>query len=390
MKKEEKDQALKFFIAPEAHSTVKANLVSEYIVAWAKIIVQFKIQQRLDPTVYVIDLFSGPGIYDDGTPSTPIKVLEKVLESEVLRNNVRFWFNDEFDEMSARLQKNVNLLTNINLLKHPVEFSALDADSPSVTDWFVRNRDNTRTPLLAFIDPFGYKEINQDLLRSIIQVPQSDIIFFFNYKRVNAALDNELFESNMNRIFGSSRAERLKSDLVGANTATRPDIVNRYLEASLKEIGAKFVVSFKMVADDRDQISHYIVGLTKHEKGFELFKKIMRKHTQDAQKSQSRFGYDLFSQQRSQQQSLFDAPIDPISDLCQMLRNRFSEKTINFGEIYRIHHPTTQFTDSEYKSAVRRLLVNGHAAIDKSSEIPRRLANNEQAVPDYLIIKFLS
>ncbi|QKZ14332.1 three-Cys-motif partner protein TcmP [Spirosoma sp. KUDC1026] len=382
--------AQKFFQAAEEHSIVKADLVSEYIVGWAKIIIRYKINVKQDPTVYVIDLFSGAGRYDDGTPSTPIKVMDRVLEADYLRDNIRFWFNDESVDMITRLQTNIKALPGSENLRHEVHYTSQDADSPEIANWFRQNAISWRFPMLVFIDPFGYKEINQELIRSIIQVPQSDIILFFNYKRINAALNNQLFESNMNRLFGEAQVKTVKEELETAKPAQRSEIIVRHLEESFEALGSKFVTAFKIVQNDQDQISHYIVGLTKHEKGFELFKKIMKKHTKDAERAQSRFGLDLFSQQRSQQQDLFATPIDAVNELSNMLKRKFAGQTITFAEIYRIHHPTAEFTETEYKEAVRRLLTRRDAFIAENSQLPQRaIMNGKQTIPDYLLIKFV-
>ena len=57
--------------SPNPHSETKAEIVSKYFYAWAKIMVQRARARRI---IY-LDLFSGPGAFGDGTFSTPLRVV---------------------------------------------------------------------------------------------------------------------------------------------------------------------------------------------------------------------------------------------------------------------------------------------------------------------------
>mgnify|MGYP007070678246 FL=1 len=59
-----------FFEKQTVSSRVKASIVSEYFPKYAKIIIKKHIPEK----IRYIDLFAGPGKYEDGNPSTPILV----------------------------------------------------------------------------------------------------------------------------------------------------------------------------------------------------------------------------------------------------------------------------------------------------------------------------
>lgn len=379
-----------FFKTAQPHSVLKAEIVSKYVIAWANIIVRGKLHFKKEARAYVVDLFSGCGQYEDGTKSTPIKIIEEALKADHLRENLILRFNDNQVEMIERLQGHVAAVPGVASFKNKIGYSTYDAESPEVLSWFTKNNQGPRLPMVVFIDPFGYKEISQELLRSMIQIPQSDILFFFNYRRVNAALGNEQFESNMNKIFGPERVQRIKIELATARPAERSELIIRHLEESLREIGANFVVPFVVVQEDEEHISHYIVGITKHEKGFETMKKVLKQHTTIGPRSKAKFGHDLASVERDKQHSIFDALPDPIGELAAQVHRAYTGRVITFGQLYKQHHPTTHYTESEYKQAVRRLLLDKRAyVLDEETKTSRKTAKGEQAVPEHLGLRFM-
>ena len=69
-----------FFDDQKEQSFVKSTIVSKYFWAWAK--VTTSVQNKYDSPdkrIAYIDLFAGPGRYEDNTKSTPLLVLEKAI-----------------------------------------------------------------------------------------------------------------------------------------------------------------------------------------------------------------------------------------------------------------------------------------------------------------------
>ena len=89
----------KFFSVPREKSIVKAAIVSKYFEFWANTVIQIlKRQERKwgpkKQRLAYIDLCSGPGEYDEGTPSTPALVLQKSLRSPDICDRLQITFND--------------------------------------------------------------------------------------------------------------------------------------------------------------------------------------------------------------------------------------------------------------------------------------------------------
>lgn len=108
-----------FFDDQKEQSSVKSNIVSKYFWAWAKIITSVQNRNsRPDKRIAYIDLFAGPGRYEDNSKSTPILVLEKAIDDPIMRERLVTFFNDRNPKNTQSLQKTINELPGIIKLKH--------------------------------------------------------------------------------------------------------------------------------------------------------------------------------------------------------------------------------------------------------------------------------
>lgn len=71
-------------------SLVKSEIVSKYFEAWSTIMAA---RAKTEKLAY-IDLFAGPGRYNDNSKSTPIKVIESIINNPKLVNKMVTIFND--------------------------------------------------------------------------------------------------------------------------------------------------------------------------------------------------------------------------------------------------------------------------------------------------------
>src|SRR5687768_8468569 len=88
-----------FFKKAKEPSKVKAQIVSKYFDAWANIICSHLQKQKLkrpstEEVIGYIDLFAGPGRYEDGTMSTPLLIVENASKNMAHRRMLKTVFND--------------------------------------------------------------------------------------------------------------------------------------------------------------------------------------------------------------------------------------------------------------------------------------------------------
>ena len=108
-----------FFEESTEQSRIKAAIVRDYFWAWAKIV----LKKQPGPIAYV-DLFAGPGLYKDGTKSTPLLVLEKAIADADMRERLVTIFNDANPSNVRALEAAIVGLPGIGNLKNQPDIDA--------------------------------------------------------------------------------------------------------------------------------------------------------------------------------------------------------------------------------------------------------------------------
>ena len=78
-----------------------------------------------------VDLYAGPGRYEDGAASTPLLVLEKAIEHPKMSQMLVTFFNDVDKNLTDTLQSEIDKLPGIGRLKHKprVQCNEVDQDA---------------------------------------------------------------------------------------------------------------------------------------------------------------------------------------------------------------------------------------------------------------------
>jgi three-Cys-motif partner protein len=142
-----------FFQEQREQSMIKARIVSKYFSSWASVILatQKKYPQRTQKMAY-IDLFAGPGRYDDQSKSTPLLVLETILASSELRNRMVTLFNDKDVANIESLKTAISQLDDINRLAYSPKFYNMEVGD-EIANMF---KGMNLIPTFFFVDPWGY------------------------------------------------------------------------------------------------------------------------------------------------------------------------------------------------------------------------------------------
>lgn len=338
-----------FFHAPKDESRVKADIVEAFFVGWARIIGGYQKSQGRPVNLGYLDLFAGPGCYDDGTETTAIRVLNRVLENEDRRRGTRLVFNEWDGSLLERLESNVERVQreqNRRLSIDPIFTNEkVDPDYSSCLALIVGR------PTLIFVDPWGYVGLTLRLLRDLVSLEfGNDLIFFFNYRRINAAVSNDLFRKHMDALFGS-RSKALREQVSKLHGYPRELAIMEAISSELSENVGEFVQRFRF-GPTTDEASHYLFFVSKSRKGHELMTNIMAKRG-----TVDRFGVPTFEFTMSQQDSLF--AIDPVETLADGLVQKYRGQTMAVVEIFQTDSPGKQLQIKQYKSALMRLEARG-------------------------------
>lgn len=346
-----------FFNEQKEQSSIKARIVEKYFWAWAKVItatlgrIEKQTNLQYKQKIAYIDLFAGPGRYQDGSESTPLRVLETAIKEPELQDRLLTLFNDADENNTQSLQEAINSITNINKLKNqPI------VKNHEVGEEIVKAFDENRlVPTLFFVDPWGYKGLSLQLINSVVRNWGCDCIFFFNYNRINMGLGNKVVKLHMDSLFGEERSETLREQLKLMLPHERELTIVEAICEALKEMGGEYVLPFCFKQESGKRTSHHLIFVSKHVKGYEIMKDIMAKESSSSEQGVPSFEYNPATQA---QPLLFELS-RPLNDLTEMLLDEFAGKTLAMVDIYNRHHVGKRYINKNYKEALRQLENQG-------------------------------
>ena len=360
-----------FFQEQREQSQIKARIVSKYFSAWASIILatQKRYPQHPQRMAY-IDLFAGPGRYDDQSKSTPLLVLETILSNPDLANRMVTLFNDKDAANIESLKKAIGEVPSIEKLKYAPGFYNEEVGD-EIAKMF---NSKSIVPTFFFVDPWGYKGLSLNLVSSIIKDWGCDCIFFFNYNRVNMGVNNDAIKQHMASLFGDERLNRLRSQLPDTLTADeREAIVVQELCEALRQNGSGFVLPFRFKNDSGARTSHHLIFLSKNFRGYEIMKEIMAKESSDTRDGVASFEYNP-RDMHYKQGTIFDLLSRPLEDLQGMLMEQYKGRTIDFLELFEEHSVDRPYVKKNYKEVLRTMLDASliSAVNPKNNKPPRK------------------
>jgi len=346
-----------FFEESKEQSRVKSAIVAKYFDAWAQVMIG--VQNRPWNThakrIAYIDLFAGPGRYSDGTKSTPLLILEKAINHDVMRERLVAIFNDKDEANTNSLQKAINELPGIDRLKYPPQVSTHE-----VGEEIVKMFEQMKfVPTLFFVDPWGYKGLSLRLVNSVIKDWGCDCIFFFNYNRINMGLNNEAVREHMDALFGQERADDLRKRLEPLCPLERELLIVEELCSALRAPGPRYVLPFRFKDDRGARTSHHLIFVSKGFKGYEIMKEIMAKECSSAEQEVPSFEYNPVDARLAGRQPLLFQLSRPLDDLGDMLLTEFAGQTLTMQNIYKRHNVGRPYIKKNYKEVLKKLEAAG-------------------------------
>ncbi|MEO2072956.1 MAG: three-Cys-motif partner protein TcmP [Zunongwangia sp.] len=144
------------------HSEAKVKLFGDYIQKYLNIICN----DGYTKSIHIVDLFCGPGIYENGGEGSPVIALKKVKQTyyqfinkrEVKSPQIHCHFNDidknRIDNLRSHIKGNKLHYPNFGTL------NLINKDYLEIVKELPNKFKNFKdTKAFVFIDPFGYKEI---------------------------------------------------------------------------------------------------------------------------------------------------------------------------------------------------------------------------------------
>jgi len=363
-----------FFNERREQSRVKTDIVVKYLAAWARIMVDRPPNYK----AAFLDLFAGAGRYADGEPSTPVRVLELIIGNEKLSKRVVTNFNEMRKITYDQLVESIAAVPGINSLAYKPNLSNVEVGEAVATSLAAQKL----VPCLLFADPYGYKGLTLDLIRSILKDWGSECIFFFNFNRIYMGLNHRSIAHHVDAIFGKDRADRLRA---AVNAEPRPDmpareaIVLSALREALSEIDGSYTLAFRFLRSP-SKTSHYLIFVTKDPLGHKIMKDVMASKSSSKPQGVASFDFVLPDPKRTMALQL----ASPLDDLKTNLLNIYPGKSKSVQEIYDEHSLGTPYTMPNYKEALKQLRTQGLVNCTRRSGAVIR--NN--TMPDDVVVVF--
>jgi three-Cys-motif partner protein len=357
-----------FFDESTDQSLVKAEIVAKYFWAWAKVIIPQAKKMRTN--IAYVDLFSGPGRYQDGSKSTPLLILERAIADPDMREMLVTIFNDKDSNNTQSLLQAINAIPDIGLLRNQPIVLNTEVGKELVREF----EQNQVIPTLFFIDPWGYKGLSLRLIGSVIKDWGCDCIFFFNYNRINMGLHNTSVEEHMNSLFGKERADLIRDQLESKPPHERELIIVEAICQSLKEISGKSVppLPFRFKNDVGNRTSHHLIFVSKNVLGYSIMKEIMAKESSNTEQGVPSFEYNPAT---IYQPLLFELA-RPLDDLADMLLNEFVGQIMTMEEVYNRHHVGKRYIKKNYKEILLKLEAEGKIFAEPSKRRKNTFGDN--------------
>ena len=344
-----------FFSEQTEQSLVKATIVSKYFDVWANVIIsaQKRYPGRSSEKIAYIDLFAGPGRYDDGTLSTPIKILKNAVEKPDIHDRLVTLFNDKDEEKSRSLEKAIRELPGVETLKYKPQVK-----NEEVGEEIVKMFEKmSLIPTLFFVDPWGYKGLSLRLVHSVLKDWGCDCIFFFNYNRINMGLSNPKVKEHMDALFGEERTGTLRPKLNRLSPSNRELMIVEELCQSIKSYGSPYTLPFTFKDARGRRTSHHLIFISKNFRGYEIMKDIMARESSGQTQGVPSFEYNPAD--FLPKQSLLFQLSRPLHDLKEMLLDEFAGQTLPMREVYEKHNIDKPYIKKNYKVVLMELEEEG-------------------------------
>jgi three-Cys-motif partner protein len=285
----------------EEHTRAKHRILEEYLKAWFPILATF------DNRIIFLDGFAGSGEYDDEhhSPGSPIVAIQTALNHSLFPQKLStkeliFLLVEKLPERSAHLKGRMNILfkekAGGKYEVFPQKWTAevITGEFSKETGPLIEGLEKkglNLAPTMAFIDPFGYKDLNLDLLGRILRFPKCELLITYMTGFVDRFCYDAMHEDSikqtlkiddqvLDRVRAIKEPEKrdlewlklLNDGIVGAAT--------RQADAVKAPLGRIYRLSFKL-KDRGNHIMYDLVYFTKDLRGIDVMKAAMYKVNKD-------------------------------------------------------------------------------------------------------------
>jgi three-Cys-motif partner protein len=256
------------------HSIAKVELYTKYLARYLNILAR----NRYVDKIYLYDLMCGEGKYQDDSMGSPIAALGTIKDHYFSNDktcpDINIWFNDigesQIEIGKKKIDRVMDLSSSIfcppNVHK---KYTSQDFKDilleviPSINS--LKNNEKA----LLFIDPYGYKDVSPQSIKSLLTNKNSELLLFLPVSFIYRFAEKTTEASNFP---GGEPIQKFMTELFGENRKgfkSKYDFVFQLLSAFRGYLKKErvFVDTFTI---ERDKQNVYgLFFFTHHIKGFE-------------------------------------------------------------------------------------------------------------------------
>lgn len=286
---------------------------------------------------------------------------------------------------TKELGKNLKELEGYDTLKYPPRLRTGPVDEKLVSMFAKSNN----IPAFSFIDPFGYTGLTLPLVQALVSGFGSDMVLFFSFNSINRAVSNDLVKEHMEALFGPKRAEQLRQVVKGMRSDEREEVlIEAFIEAVTEDLGYEYVIPYVFEKEDKDRTSHYLIFVSKRDRGFKIMKEIMYKESQDKTQGVAKFGY--VRQVSAQKTPLLHLMNTPLSDFGKKLCVDYAGRSLSrnvLREDYDKYNPRNLFVEKNWRDVLSELEQEGKITC-KPPRSERRVQKGEVTFGENTVVTF--
>lgn len=197
------DQIHPFFKSKREWSRVKDRIVGTYIQSY------LRTTHRRGRPIIIVDAFSGPGKFGDGSDGSPV-MLCKLAEENLKRSiAIRCIFSDVHPSHREALETNIAPYVSAGVAEKPmVDFSE------SLAKALATGRAST---LFFYLDPYGIKDLDFNIVKQIYDrgtQQSTEVLINFNFRAFMRTSGNWDFNDSITEI--ERKVKAAKTDTINA------------------------------------------------------------------------------------------------------------------------------------------------------------------------------
>jgi len=197
------------------HTAAKHEVLSKYLQPWTNKLTSYNEKANRSNKVRVVDCFAGRGGYvstedtepyalehlstDVEIPGSPLIILDRLTNraNEFDRAEVELieYNSTNFKILEENLDATEGIADNIQVTTHKGKFEEKVLD----TVWSTDGRD---CPTFFFIDPFGFQDLDYNIITELGSTPRFEFLITFMSRDINRFFEVENHEKAIEKVFG--------------------------------------------------------------------------------------------------------------------------------------------------------------------------------------------